>query len=1121
MDETRWQHIHELFSQAVGLPAEMRAAFLHDACAGDEELLAEVMKMIDHDVGNELSTIGMPPETVSRAIEESNDSYPAVELGTQLDKYTVTEKLGEGGMGFVFRAEQVFPEREVALKVVRHQVDGQSTRRLGRRLRQEANLLSRLVHPGVARIYDAGSIAVGDGAYPFIAMELVEGKILRNFVAETQLQVEDRLRLFVAICEAIEHAHQKGVIHRDIKPENILVTKEGQPKVVDFGIARTTDGDWETTQVDVDVHRIRGTLAYMSPEQASGPVGDIDTRSDVYSLGVVLYELLSGEVPHRLTGLMVFEAVRVIREESPSRISVLNSALRGDIETIVQKAIQKDRDRRYPSVSELRADVQRFLDNQPIMAQRPSTVYELRKFVSRHRGATALGMIATLALSIGLAFALHFATLASRRERDLAESQLQARQSAMAAEERGRQLQRVQYKENIARSWNAYQQGDLPTMSEKLFACDERQRGWEWNYLIGLSSISRADHVIHSRGPDPILAVAHNSGVDSFAVIRRSGMLQVWDTSTGALVNEVGLLSHLGNGVGNLGQFVDGVTHVDADVSPSGEFIAVSLGDVVRVLNMPSLSEVYSIATSCSVVRFLKPRDQLLCSDATNGTTVYRHKDAQLIKRFPDFITEDVGADRRRAYGCERPLSAHGASFFGHTATKSWSVLNTVQSRLDPLVETDGGFHLTAVSAGGRDFVFHSANGIHIYNNLAEYWGVLKTRHHDAKADFWGSLLFVMSAEQGSVEAWDIRPGGDGYEFRLLSILGCEDIEPSCMSVDGRSTVVACGRDGSLKIWRHAVNKAPFPRALDGVGVDQVTTKVVLSPEGRRCVVLNEIEESTFGKPWLRNCTFLDTTRLLPGIRVHQPGSKYPEVYFAHDAAFASPGYAVIADDTGLTMWNTRWAYLVGTKNVYSKSIAIDQQGGRLYCATDCQDVLVFESFDGPLIETIETPGFYASLIGVAEFGKHFFVLGRLDATGWEARLFSKESFVQTDRIKLPWERKASAAIDSYGRMFAVVPSEYSVSGYRSYFPIHVYRIDGERADEIVLGGHIAPVTSLEFVDDGARLVSADRAGRISIWDPSTGEELLRMNGEPVNDLAVGQNGSVMLVGTTTGLVAW
>ena len=338
--------------------------------------------------------------------------------------YTIDRIIGEGGMGAVYLAHQKSPEREVALKVIRS--DRVSARML-RRFELEAQLLGRLQHPGIAQIYEAGTFETSRGRSPFFAMELVRGEPLDRYCERHELGTRDRLRLFIRIADALHHAHTKGVIHRDLKPGNILVAGEGQPKVLDFGVARVTDADVQVTTIRSDVGQLIGTVPYMSPEQIAADPAAIDVRSDVYGLGVVLYELLAGRLPYDLTRRMIHEAARIIREEEPTPLSTINRTLRGDVETIVAKALEKEPARRYQSAAEMAEDVRRYLGDMPIVARPPSTVYQIRKFAQRHKalmgGLAAVFVVLVAASVVSTALAVRATRAEEKASDSLAEAE--------------------------------------------------------------------------------------------------------------------------------------------------------------------------------------------------------------------------------------------------------------------------------------------------------------------------------------------------------------------------------------------------------------------------------------------------------------------------------------------------------------------------------------------------------------------------------------------------------------------------------------------------------------------------------------------------------------------------
>jgi len=357
-------------------------------------------------------------------------------LPSTIGPYRIKRLLGEGGMGAVYEAEQEHPRRTVALKVIK---PGLASPSMLLRFERESQALALLQHPGVAQIYEAGMAETPAGRQPYFAMELIRGESLRRHTEVNRLTPRQRLELTARICDAVHHAHQRGLIHRDLKPGNIMVDETGQPKILDFGVARLTDSDALATR-QTDIGQLLGTLSYMSPEQVLADPMQLDTRTDVYSLGVILYELLADRPPYQLSA-DIAQAALTIRNEDPSQLSSVDRAYRGDVETIVAKALEKEKARRYNSAADFAADIRRYLRDEPIEARPASVGYQAGKFARRNR-VLVVGVAAVfVVLAGGIVVSTSQAARAGRAERDaIRERDLATAAGQMATRERDRAL---------------------------------------------------------------------------------------------------------------------------------------------------------------------------------------------------------------------------------------------------------------------------------------------------------------------------------------------------------------------------------------------------------------------------------------------------------------------------------------------------------------------------------------------------------------------------------------------------------------------------------------------------------------------------------------------------------
>jgi eukaryotic-like serine/threonine-protein kinase len=523
------EELQRIFFQACRLDESELTTFLDRACQGEPELRAEVEALLQADsvevqlldAAQDVSGAQLLAESMARTGELA---APEAELPEQIGRYRILRFLGEGGMSTVYEAVQEEPKRRVALKVVRPSM---VTAPLLKRFRLETQIQANLNHPGIAQIYETGGVAEGEGGQPYFAMELIEGEELHRYADIHDLGKNQRLELIALLCDIVHYAHQQGVVHRDLKPSNILVTGDPQAteehgrtsspapqlKVLDFGVARALDSDLHNVTIETNMGQLIGTIPYMSPEQAAGDPKEIDIRSDVYSIGVLAYELLAGKLPYELRDKLPHEAVRVICENDPTRFTQVNRFLRGDVETILRKALSKEKGRRYQSAAELAADIRRFLAHDPIDAQPASTIYQLRKFAQRNKAVVG-GAFATLVVAIvGTIVATSYALSANRKADDLI---------------------RASYAVGITAASNALDQEDFSTAALYLDKTPVELRGWEYHYLRAKTSHHLREWELPSQAVTP--PVLDSTGHHLFAVLA-GGRIAKWQVESGMLLD--------------------------------------------------------------------------------------------------------------------------------------------------------------------------------------------------------------------------------------------------------------------------------------------------------------------------------------------------------------------------------------------------------------------------------------------------------------------------------------------------------------------------------------------------------------------------------------------------------
>jgi WD40 repeat protein/tRNA A-37 threonylcarbamoyl transferase component Bud32 len=831
-DDNRFQRLSDIFERALAAPVAERPAILDAECNGDTALRAEIESLLGHADKPDDPVItaagldalfeeaGLRPRTngVLPSVVGGNHNTPntpsngaaagfGAPAGTQMPlltgQYRILRVVGEGGMGIVYEAEQSFPKRRVALKAMR---PGIFSRRMLRRFQNEAHILGRLQHPGIAQIYEAGA---SDPQHPddaFFVMEFVDGLPLTAWADQKNLSTRERLELFAKVCDAVHHAHQRGVIHRDLKPANILVTEmqgEGagvaQPKVLDFGVARVVDEVSHAAGRPDTLHtgagQLIGTLAYMPPEQISTSTGeksDPDVRSDVYALGVTLYQLLSGRLPLDLADKSIPDAAQMIRDSAPSRLGTIDRTYRGDLETIVAKAMDKDRERRYQTaagVGGLADDIRRYLAGEAISAKRDSAIYVFRKQIKRNKKAVA---VAILALAGIVAFAVT-AAIQARHNATLASTL--ADQLTVANSDRGRLL-------TVA---GTPALGERTLWVEFLQRPDLKETYWAlWEYYSRQPILRSTGGAGLQPGPAALTP-------DGKIVVRtsRNGDMQGWTSDLKTCLWRAG---------------PDGDTWHDVQMLPDGRaFIAVG-GNGKLVAVEPRTGEVLFRSREVGEMSIgeLAVRGDgkvFYTADRSGDILEWSSRDWSILRRFPKYGD---------TIGCIA-VSPDGRDLVIGNRRGRYGVMNLAKAQIlgNIPIKSTTAYHPYFSPDGGAFFALTSDATVHIFetNDWAEVSKFSVNDPSTYSITLLPDATLLTCGKSGGLKVWDIPAQ------RLLAELpGDEGSLGSIFGGPAPRTFYTTGVGTAIRLWESTPLNCV--RSLPQSGTDWVLT-VRPSPDGR------------------------------------------------------------------------------------------------------------------------------------------------------------------------------------------------------------------------------------------------------------------------------------------------
>ena len=1093
----------DIFIAALAKNAAERDAYLSAACGGDAELRRRVDELLAAHEKEQSFFLDAPLPGVQFTIDQ-----PAKEkLGTQIGPYKLLQQIGEGGMGVVYMAEQTEPiARRVALKIIK---PGMDTRQVIARFEAERQALAMMDHVNIARVLDAGTTEAGR---PYFVMELVHGVPITKYCDDNHLTPRERLELFVPVCQAIQHAHQKGIIHRDIKPSNVMVTLyDGKPapKVIDFGVAKATEQKLTERTLFTQFGTMVGTLEYMSPEQAEMSALGVDTRSDIYSLGVLLYELLTGSTPlshKRMKEAAYAEILRLIKEEEPPKPSTrlkdsgealasisaqrqteparLTKLVRGELDWIVMKCLEKDRNRRYESPSGLAADVQRYLSDEAVQACPPSVWYRFRKFARRNKVALTISSIVGLAVVI----AATSMVLIGREQQATQTAQLA---EARAENDRKKAVERERRESYFHRITLAHRERALQLLEE----CPEDLRAWEWHYLMRLCQVEP----LVLRDKTEINSLAFSPDGERLASAGGDGSVKIWNSRTGDVIQSF-------------------QAHTDSVFAVAfhllGKHVVSAGADLkVKVWDLATEQEVFT--GPCDALRrfgtaytvAFSPTDgRQLAAGSGGAVRVWDWKNRQLLHTFAGHENHSIpvafshdgrhlatgGAFREgqklwdtaggglplRTFSAHRhPVSAlafspDGRRLASASLDKSVKVSDT----------TTGALRHTLLHTGNVDCIAFSPNGQRLASagedKTVRIWDattgreVLGLRGHTGRC---GCVAFspdgwrlASASTDGTIRFWDATPlRGDESQETLSFTQHNDEIYSVALSPDSQK-IASAGTDGLVKVWDAQTGRV----SAEFSGHPVVIFCVAWQPDGQRIASAGSEGRLHSVKVWdARNGREAFT---LPAGREHSAVPHFA-VVFRPDGRYLVTGKG----NGAVEVWDAGTGREVGTLGTHDREIrglVFSSDGRHLASASSEGIVKIWDA--NRLDQKSEARLTLQARVPGASLNVAFSPDGRRLATGGAENtiiIWDVETGRELDTLRGHNGEVYTLAFspDADGRWLASAGEDSALKIWDSHAGTLVRSFRG----------HTGLVSSVAFSADGRRLVSGSRDTTVKVWD--------------------------------------